>query len=104
MEKDLWDKPEAKYMQKSVENKLNLKKKLSYFDYKKGISMAEHLDDFNKIITDWLNLDVIIDDEDKTLLLLNCLWKSYEYFDGVVITHAGAIWILGTLRTSIIVN
>ena len=79
MAKELWDKLEAKYMKKSVENKLYLKKKLFRFDYKKGISMAEHLDDFNKIITDLLNLDVKIDDEDKTLLLLNSLPESYEF-------------------------
>ena len=76
MAKELWDKLEAKYMQKSVENKLFLKKKLFRFDYKKGISMVEHLDDFNKIITDLLNLDVISNDEDKALLLLNSLPKS----------------------------
>ena len=37
------------------------------------------MDDFNKIITDLLNLDVKIDDEDKTLLLLNSLPESYEF-------------------------
>ena len=79
MAKELWDKLEAKYMKKSVENKLYLKKKLFRFDYKKGISMAEHLDDFNKIITDLLNLDVTINDEDKVLLLLNSLSESYEF-------------------------
>ena len=48
-------------MKKSVENKLYLKKKLFRFDYKKGSSMAEHLDDFNKITTDLLNLDVAVE-------------------------------------------
>ena len=32
------------------------------------------------------------------------LIASGEVSDGVVITHKKAIWILGTLRTSIIVN
>ena len=41
--------------------------------------MAEHLDDFYKIITHLLNLDVKIDDEDKALLLLNSLSESYEF-------------------------
>ena len=70
MAKELWDKLEAKYMKKSMKNKLYLKKKLFRFDYKEGISMVKHFDDFNKIITDLLNLDVKIDDEDKALLLL----------------------------------
>ena len=65
-------------MKKSVENKLYMKKKLFRFDYKKDISMAD-LDDFNKIITDLLNLDVKIGDEDKALLLLNSLPESYEF-------------------------
>ena len=78
MTKELWDKLEAKYMKKSVENKIYLKKKLFRFDCKKGISMAKHLDDFNKIITDLLTLDVTINDEDKTLLL-NSLPGSYEF-------------------------
>ena len=43
MVKELWDKLEANYMQKSVENRLYVKKKLFCFDYKKGIPMAEHL-------------------------------------------------------------
>ena len=79
MAKELCDNLEAKYMKKSVENKLYLKKKLFGFDYKEGILMAEHLDDFNKIITDFLNLDVKIDDENKALLLLNSLPESYEF-------------------------
>ena len=54
-----------------MENKLYLKKKLSCFDSKKGISVI-----WMKIITDLLNLDVKIDDEDKALLLLNSLPKS----------------------------
>ena len=41
--------------------------------------MDEHLDDFNKLIIDLLNRDVIIDDKDKELLLLNSLPKSYEF-------------------------
>ena len=41
--------------------------------------MAEHFDDFNKIITNLLNLDVKIDDEDEALLLLDSLPKSYEF-------------------------
>ena len=41
--------------------------------------MAEHLDDFNKIITDLLNFDVIIDDEDKALLPLNSLLSTMNF-------------------------
>jgi len=107
-----------------VENKLYLKKKLFRFDYKKGISMAEHLDDFNKIITDllnldvkiddedkalddfnkiitdFLNLDVKIDDEDKVLLLLNSLPESYEFLI-TTLTHSPyvRVWAHQLVRT-----
>lgn len=42
----------------------------------KGI--IDQLDDFHKIIDDLENIDVKIDDEDKAVILLNSLPKSYE--------------------------
>ena len=77
--KELWDKLENKYMTKSVENRLYLKKKLFRFQFKQGTSMHEHLNAFNKILADLQNLDVEIDDEDKALLLLNSLPNTYEH-------------------------
>ncbi|KAG5565105.1 hypothetical protein RHGRI_001111 [Rhododendron griersonianum] len=41
--------------------------------------MTEHLNDYNKILADLLNLDVEILDEDKALLLLNSLPKDYDH-------------------------
>ena len=79
MASSLWKKLEDKYMTKSIENRLYLKKKLYRFQYKKGISMIEHLDDYNKILADLQNLDVEISDEDKALLLLNSLPDTYEH-------------------------
>ncbi|GFS36820.1 hypothetical protein Acr_00g0048190 [Actinidia rufa] len=61
--KELWDKLENKYMTKSVENRLYLKKKLFRFQYKQGTSMNEHLNNFNKILADLQNLDVEIDND-----------------------------------------
>ena len=37
------------------------------------------MNDFNQIITDLLNIDVKIEDEDKALLLLNSLPESYKF-------------------------
>ena len=50
--KELWKKLEDKYMTKSVENRLYLKKKLFRFQYHVGISMSEHLNDYNKILAE----------------------------------------------------
>lgn len=41
--------------------------------------MSEHLNDYNQILADLLNLDVLILDEDKALLLLNSLQQEYDH-------------------------
>ena len=46
---------------------------------KEGTPIHEHLSIFNKIISDLLNLDVKLEDEDKALLLLTSLPPSYEH-------------------------
>ncbi|KAM2496278.1 hypothetical protein ACFX1W_036168 [Malus domestica] len=76
----LWQKLKDKYMTKSAENRLHLKKKLYRFQYKECTKMIRHLDAFNKLIADLLNLDEDIKDEDKALILLNSLPDSYEHF------------------------
>ena len=45
-----------------------------------GTSLISHIDEFESIIMDLQNLDVIIDDEDKALLLLCSLPHSYRHF------------------------
>ena len=77
--KELWKKLEDKYMTKSVENRLYLKKKLFHFQYHAGISMSQHLNDYNKILADLQNLEVDISSEDKALLLLNSLPDNYDH-------------------------
>ena len=45
-----------------------------------GTSLSFHIDEFESIIMDLQNLNVIIDDEDKALLLLCSLPHSYRHF------------------------
>ncbi|CAL9015634.1 unnamed protein product [Prunus brigantina] len=59
--KKLWRKLEEKYMTKSAENRLFLKKRLFRFQYRSA------------------NLDVQIPDEDKALCLLNSLPDDYDH-------------------------
>ncbi|CAL9030356.1 unnamed protein product, partial [Prunus brigantina] len=59
--KKLWMKLEEKYMTKSAENRLFLKKRLFRFQYRSA------------------NLDVQIPDEDKALCLLNSLPDDYDH-------------------------
>ncbi|KAM2004372.1 hypothetical protein ACFX15_027830 [Malus domestica] len=77
--KELWTKLEEKYMTKSAENRLFLKKRLFRFQYRPCISMHEHLNNYNKILADLANLDVKIPDEDKALCLLNSLPDDYNH-------------------------
>jgi cell division cycle protein 20 (cofactor of APC complex) len=70
---------EDAYMKKSAENKLYLKKKLFRFQYTHGISMTQHWNTFNKLLSDLQNLDVSIDDEDKAFILLSSLPDTYDH-------------------------
>jgi hypothetical protein len=66
----LWKKLEELYMTKSLTNKLRLKERLYTIHMSEGTSMQSHLNEFNSIIVDLESLDVKIDGEDKTILLV----------------------------------
>ena len=83
--KDLWRKLEDKYMTRSVENRLYLKKKLFMFTYKEGTSMHNHLDAYDKILADLRNLDMEIAEEDKALCLLNSLPDQYDHLSNTLL-------------------
>jgi len=46
---------------------------------KQRTAVLEHLNFFNKIINELLAVDVKIDEEDKTLILLSLLLESYDH-------------------------
>ena len=64
-------------MTKSLSNKLYLKKQLYGPHIKEGEAILEHLNFFNKVISEVLTVDVKID-ENKTLILLSSLPESYD--------------------------
>ena len=76
----LWNKLEARYMTKSLTNRLYMKKKIYTLRMHEGTSIKDHIDEFNKVVLDLSNLDVKIDDEDQAVLLLCTLPPSYENF------------------------
>ncbi|GJT40820.1 zinc finger, CCHC-type containing protein [Tanacetum coccineum] len=76
----VWLKLETLYMTKSLANKLYLKKKLFTFYMDSGKKLSEHIDEFNKLVGDLANIDVEIDDEDQTLMLLTSLPSLYDNF------------------------
>ncbi|KAK8952544.1 hypothetical protein KSP39_PZI003453 [Platanthera zijinensis] len=77
---NLWRTLENKYLTKSVENRLHMKRRLYRFQMRRGVSIDEHLNEFTKLLADLLNLDEDVGDVDKTLLLLNSLPDVYENF------------------------
>ena len=61
------------YMTKSLSNKLYLKKQLYRLRLNERIAVLEHLNFFNKVISELLIIDVKIDEEDNVLILLSLL-------------------------------
>jgi len=55
----MWEIFEKKYLTKSIESRLLLKRRLYRFQLKKGLSIAEHMDNYTKLFTDLINVDVV---------------------------------------------
>jgi len=60
-----------KYLMKRVENRLHLKMRLHCFQLKRGISISDHINNYIKLFVDLVNLDIVIEDEDKALIVLS---------------------------------
>jgi len=79
--RQLWEILEKKYFTKSIESWLQLKRRLYRFQMKRGLSIDEHMNNYTKLLTDLVNVDVKIDEEDKAVILLNSfLDKEYKTF------------------------
>ncbi|KAH9743695.1 hypothetical protein KPL70_003390 [Citrus sinensis] len=76
----LWAKLEELFLKKSLAKRLYMKRKLYTFSMKEGTAMRDHVDEFNKLILDLENVNVMLEDEDRALILLSSLPDSYEHF------------------------
>ena len=66
---------------KSIKSRLQLKRRLYHFQQKRGYFIDEHMNSYTKLLTDLVNVDVKIDEEDKAVILLNSLPdEKYETF------------------------
>jgi len=63
---------------KTPRNKASLVRRLMKLDYKDGQSMMEHLNSFKGLFKQLTKIDVKIEDELQTLLLLRSLPESYD--------------------------
>ena len=76
-----WEILKKKYLTKSIESRLQLKRRFYLFQTKKGLSIDEHINNYTNLLTTLVNVDVKIEEEDKAVILLNSLPdKAYETF------------------------
>jgi len=79
--RQLWEILEKKYLTKSIEPCLQLKRRLYRFQMMSGLSINEHINNYIKVLTDLVNVDVKIDEKDMAVILLNSLpEKEYGTF------------------------
>lgn len=57
-----------------------MKRRLYTFSIKVWIAIKDHLDEFNKLILYLENVNIVLEDEDKALIMLSSLLDLYEYF------------------------
>ena len=77
---ETWKRLEDLYLKKTLSSRLFLKTRFFNLKMHDSQKLQEHLDDFNKLCLDLENIDVKYDDEDKALVLLYSLPKSYDNF------------------------
>ena len=76
----MWAKLESLYMTKSLAHRQFLKQQLYSFKMVESKAIMEQLTEFNKILDDLENIEVNLEDEDKAILLLCALPRSFESF------------------------
>ncbi|GKV34845.1 hypothetical protein SLEP1_g43187 [Rubroshorea leprosula] len=74
----MWKKLEEIYASKSLTNQLCLKMELYQLKMAEGTNIHKHLSDFNMMVTQVVNAGDILEEEEKALLLLTSLPKSYK--------------------------
>ena len=75
----LWKALENKFMKKSGQNRLYLKKKLFRFEYLPGTTINDHITAFNQLVADLLNMDETFKDEDLALMLLASFSDEFDH-------------------------
>ena len=80
----MWEILNNKYLTKSVENRLHLLRRLFRFQMSRGTSLAAHVNNYTKLLSDLANVDEKISDEYKAIILLGSL--PDEEYDTFVLT------------------
>ncbi|GKV48512.1 hypothetical protein SLEP1_g55320 [Rubroshorea leprosula] len=74
----MWKKLEEIYASKSLINRLRLKMELYQLKMAESTNIHRHLSDFNMMVTQVVNARDVVEEEEKALLLLASLSKSYK--------------------------
>ncbi|KAE8701188.1 Detected protein of confused Function [Hibiscus syriacus] len=77
----MWKALEEKFLKKSSQNRLHMKKILFRFDYQPDTSINEHITTFNELVTYLLGMDETFKDEDLALMLLSSLPYEFEHLE-----------------------
>ena len=77
----LWKALEDKFLTKSCQNRLYMKKRLFRFEYQQGTTMNEHITSFDQLVADLIGMDETFDDEDLAIMLLSSLPDEFEYLE-----------------------
>jgi len=81
----MWSKLESLYMTKSLAHRQFRKQQLYSFKMVESKAIMEQLTEFNKILDDVENIEVDLKDEDKAILLLCALSRSFESFKDIIL-------------------
>ena len=76
--KALWEKLENIYTSKSLTNCLCLNMELYKLKIEMGGDLHDHINKFNRLVSQLLNADDKLSDEEQTLLLLASLPRSFK--------------------------
>ncbi|KAE8664469.1 hypothetical protein F3Y22_tig00112762pilonHSYRG00050 [Hibiscus syriacus] len=81
----IWKALEKKFLKKSSQNSLYMKKRLFRFDYQPGTRMNEHITAFNELVAYLLGMDKTFKDEDLALMLLSSLPDEFEHLETMLL-------------------
>ncbi|KAE8727553.1 putative serine/threonine-protein kinase WNK6 [Hibiscus syriacus] len=82
---NMWKALEEKFLKKSSQNRLHMKKILFRFDYQPDTSMNEHITAFNELVADLLGMDETFKDEDLALMSLSSLPDEFEHLETMLL-------------------
>ncbi|WVZ13024.1 hypothetical protein V8G54_017554 [Vigna mungo] len=98
---EIWAKLESLYMTRSLAHRLCLKQQLFSFKMSESRTIEEQIAEFSKIVDDLENIEVKLEDEDKVVILLNALPRTFEHLRDALLYEKDQVITLEEVLTSI---